>query len=236
MRYPTLRSWLCAIPILVGPALAMASSIEINGVCESGDCTTPSAIGLGSTVGPNSLNVTNFTINADSYDINITAYGATYLSGTYIYIDLSATYTGSAPSTSTDTIQVDQLQDFTNDGPGTWDGNYTEDVPVIVGDGTTFQANLCYDLTQCVGQVGPLGGGTYDYNLNNNLVGLDGEYLDADFDFVFTFPEGTLPGTSIDVPASVPEPAQRVPVVLVMLGGLCAMFLRRRRFSAGKEA
>lgn len=244
MHCPTRKSWLCAIPLLIAPALAMASNIEINGVCQSGDCTPSglqaSAIGLGSTSGPSSLNVANYTLNTDTYDINITSYGATYLSGTYIYIDLSATYTGIGPSTSADTIRVDELQDFYSNLPGTWDGNYTEVVPVIVGNGTTFEANLCYNggsSTQCVGQVGPVGAGTYNYNLNNNLTGLGtGDYLAGDFDFVFTFPDGTLTGTTIDLPSSIPEPAQRAPVVLAMLGGVGAMFLRRRKCSSGREA
>ena len=244
MRYPTQKFWLCAIPILIAPVLAMASSIEINGVCQTGNCSPSdlqaSAIGVGGTSGPNSLNVTNYTINTDTYDINITSYGATYLSGTYIYIDLSATYTGTSPSTSADTIQVDELQDFYNNTPGTWDGNYTEVVPVIVGNGATFQANLCYNggsFTQCVGQVGPLDTGTYNNNLSSNLVGLGGgDYLAADFDFIFNFPDGTLPGTSIDVPSSVPEPSQRVPVALALLGCLCAMLVRGRKFSSRKES
>src|SRR5581483_7824272 len=158
----------------------------------------------------------------------------------YIYIDMSATYIGSGPSTSADTIQVDELQDFFDNTPGTWDGNYTEVVPLIVGNGASFQANLCYSggsSTQCVGQVGPVGAGTYNFNLNSNLSGLGGgDYLAADFDLVFKFPAGTLPGTSIELPSSVPEPAQTFPIVLAIAGGFFAMWLRRRKFSLGEEA
>jgi hypothetical protein len=246
MRYPTKHFWLCAIPILMAPAMVLASNIEINGVCQQAapDCLPAglqaSALHVGGSTGPDSLDVSNYTINTDTYDINITSYGATYLSGTYIYIDLSATYTGSSPSTSADTIQVDELQDFFDNTPGTWDGNYTEVVPVIVGNGATFQANLCYNgglSTQCVGQVGPVGAGTYNSSLSSNLVGLGGgDYLAADFQFVFNFSDGTLPGTTVDVRSSVPEPSQRIAVALALLGGLCGMLIRRRKLSLRKEA
>jgi hypothetical protein len=242
MRYQMPRSWLCAISIFI-PGLVMGSNIEINGVCQSGDCSPSglqaSAIAVGGTAGPDVLDVSNYTINADTYDIDITSYGASYLSGTYIYIDLSATYTGSSPSTSADTIRVDELQDFFNNTPGTWDGNYTEVVPVIVGNGSTFQANLCYNggsSTQCVGQVGPVGTGTYNYNLSNNLTGLGGgDYLSADFDLIFNFADGTLPGTTLDVLSSIPEPAPRIPVAVALMGGICAMWVRRRKFSLREE-
>jgi hypothetical protein len=230
------------LSILMVPAFARAASIEINGTCEAGDCTTAglqsSAISYGQSTGPNTLALSDYTVGSDPYDINITSYGATYLSGTYIYIDFSATYVGSSPSTSADTIQIDELQDFYSNIPGTWDGDYTENVPVIVGSGTTFQANLCYNgraSTACVGQVGPVGAGTYNFALSNGLTGLGGgDYLAADFDFVLNFPEGTAPGTAIDVVSSVPEPGQTIPVAVLLVVLVCAT-LARSKFSLREE-
>jgi hypothetical protein len=230
------------LSILMAPAFARADSIQINGTCEVGDCTTAglqaSAISYGQVTGPNTFVLSDYIVGSDPYNIDITSYGATYLSGTYIYIDFSATYIGSSPSTTADTIQLDELQDFYSNIPGTWDGNYTENVPVIVGNGTTFQANLCYnggESTVCVGQVGPLSAGTYNYALSNGLMGLGGgDYLAADFDFVLKFPEGTAPGTTIDVLSSVPEPRQTIPVAVLLVGILCATLVRRK-FSLREE-
>jgi hypothetical protein len=241
----TTRNLCCLLSTLIAPAFARASAIEVNGTCEVGDCTTgglqSSALSFGQSTGPNTFDISNFTIGSDTYDLDITAYGASYLSGTFIFIDFSATYTGSGPSTSADTIRIDQLQDFFSDISGTWDSppNYTENVPAIVASGTTFQANLCYNggsSTQCVGQVGPVGGGTYNFGLSNGLMGLgSGDYLAADFDFILDFPAGTAPGTTIEVPASVPEPAFTGPVALVLVGLVCAILVRRGKLSLREE-
>lgn len=220
--------------ILIAPVVARATSIEINGTCEAGDCSTAgletSSIGVGQSTGPGTLTIDDYTIGSDMYDITISPYGANYIGGTNIYIDLSVTYVGIGPSTSADIIRIDELQDFYNSLPGTWDGNYTEGVPVSVGTGTTFEANVCYNggsSTQCVGQVGPVGAGTYNFNLDTHLTGLGGgDYLAADFYFILDFPEGTAPGTNISIPP-IPEPAQTVPVALALAGLLCATRLRK---------
>lgn len=230
---------------LIAPAFGKASAIQVNGTCEVGDCTTAglqsSALSFGQSTGPSTFNISNYTIGSDSYDIDISSYGASYFSGTYIFIDLSATYTGSGPSSTADSIRVDELEDFFSDLPGTWDSppDYTEYVPVIVGNGTTFEANLCYNggaSTDCVGQVGPIGAGTYNFSLSNSLMGLgSGDYLAADFDFIFDFPAGTEPGTTINVPSSVPEPAHTVPVALAVAGLVCAILVRGRKLSLKEE-
>jgi hypothetical protein len=211
-----------------------------------GDCSTAglqaAAIGYGQTAGPDAFSLGNYMIGSDAYDINISSYGATYLSGTYIFINFSATYIGVNPSTSADTIEIDELQDFYSNIPGTWDSppNYTEDVPVLVGSGTTFAANLCYNggsSTVCVGQVGPVGAGTYDLSLSSSLIGLGGgDYLSADFGFILNFPAGTASGTTIDAPASlVPEPAETIPVALALAGFVSVMLLRSDETSVKEE-
>jgi hypothetical protein len=230
------------LSLLTGPAFVKAASIEINGTCEVGDCSTAglesSAIGVGQSVGPNSINLGDYTVGTDVYDIDITSFGASYVSGTYIYIDFSATYIGTSPSTSADTIQINELQDFYNNLPGTWDGTYTENVPAIVGTGTTLQTNLCYNgggSTACVGQVGPVGAGAYNYALSNSLSGLGGgDYLAGDFDFLLTFPDATAPGTTVDLPSSVPEPTQTIPVAILLVGLVCAILIRDRRRSVNR--
>lgn len=234
------------LSILTAPLLLRASSIEINGTCEVGSCTSAglesSALSFGESTGPSNLTVSNFTVGSDPYTIDVTSYGASYLSGTYIYIDFSVTYTGSGPSSSADTLQVDELQDFFNDLPGTWDSppNYTEHVPAIVGNGTTLTANLCYnggESTQCVAQVGPVGSGTYDFNLSNSLIGLGGgDYLAADFDFILDFPAGTAPGTTIVLPSSVPEPSQTIPTAVLLFGMVCAIVVRGSKSLRSKES
>lgn len=239
------RLGLFLLCLIMTPGFVRASAIEIDSVCELGDCTMSglesAAIASGQSVGPNSFDLMNFVVGSDPYDINLTSYGASYLDGTLIYADLSVTYTGSGPSTGDDSIRIDDLQDFYNNLPGTWDGNYTENVPVIVGSGTTFQANLCYNggqSTACVGQVGPLGGGTYSPYFETYLSGLGtGDYLAGDFDFVFNFPAGTEPGTSINLPASiVPEPSQSVPLAIGFLVlFVCATIRRGRKRSFAEE-
>ncbi|MBV8052005.1 MAG: hypothetical protein JOZ80_12490 [Acidobacteriaceae bacterium] len=219
---------------LLLPLALHAADIKINSTCELGDCTNVDALGDGQSVGPANFSY-NYTVGSDTYNFSGT-YAASYSNtgGNNISLTLNATYTGSGPSTGHDVISFDLLQNYYDPRPGTWDGTYTESIPVSfsgnVGTGSTVTANLCYDGSQCVGQVGPYGPGSYDVSNSAVLTGLGtGDYLDADFNFTFDFMPGTQPGAGGDV-TSAPEPAQTIPAALglALIGGF---FLRRRKVS-----
>jgi hypothetical protein len=218
--------------ILLLPAFATAAAISVNGTCELGDCSTAglqsSAIGFGQSVPLTNFNF-NYIVGADTYNLS-GSYSASFGSGgTHIFGTVNATYTGTAPSAASDTLSFDLLQDYHFLNAGNWNGTYSENVPVSVGPGTTFTGDLCYDGTHCVGTIGPLSAGLYDKSQSASLTGLTGDYLAADFNFTFNFPQGIAPGAGIDVLASVPEPVQTVPVALALVGFSCAIL---RRFAS----
>jgi hypothetical protein len=223
--------------LLLSPFAAFAADIEINGTCIQGTCPPPagtsdalqfgqSNASPGSTPSPYSL-----MVNGDTYSISWT-YSDSFTSGTEIVINPVATFV-SGPSTTTDTITFDFFQNYyTNISNPTWDGTYTETVPLDiegpVASGSTASGELFYD-GQGLGLVGPVGPG-FHYKQNMvALTGLDLSTLSAEYEFTYTFAPGTT-GGSISSP-SIPEPAETLPLALLGLGS-CGFALRRRAKSA----
>ncbi|MBV8897067.1 MAG: hypothetical protein JO051_11190 [Acidobacteriaceae bacterium] len=235
MKLRTRNVLLFALSSLIVPVTIHAAAIQVNTTCKVGDCSSAglqsSALGFGQ-----SIPLTNFSFNyvvgADTYNVS-GSYSASFTSsGTSIFATADATYTGTSPSTSSDTLSGNVLQDYYFLNAGSWDGTYSEHIPVSVDPGATFTGDLCYDTTHCLGTIGPLGAGLYDERQTASLTGLTGDYLDASFNFTFMFPQGAAPGTGINVLASVPEPAQTVPVALALFGLGTGWFLRKRSAKA----
>jgi hypothetical protein len=221
--------------ICIAATCAKPAAIDVNGTCEVGNCSSVDSLSLGQSIGLSPFNF-NYVAGADTYNLS-GSYAASYTaSGTFIAVFISAIYTGSSPSTGNDTLTFNMLQNYFNSGPGTWDGTYTEHVPLViggqVGPSSSVTGNLFYD-GQGVGQVGPfIGSGSYNADQSANLTGLDGDTLAADFQFVFDFTPGTQPGAGATVAFSstVPEPAQTIPAALALsaLLGIGLMRLRSR--------
>jgi len=235
MKLRTRNVSLFVLSSLIVPLTIHAAAIQVNTTCEMGDCSSAglqsSALGFGQSVPLSNFNFT-YVVGPDTYNVS-GSYSASFSSsGTSIFATADAVYTGTSPSATTDTFSINVLQDYHFLNAGSWDGTYTEHIPVSVGPGATFSGDLCYDTTHCVGTIGPLSAGLYDEHQTASLTGLTGDYLDASFNFIFTFPQGAAPGTSIDVLASVPEPAQTVPVALALVGLGTGWFLRKRSVKA----
>jgi hypothetical protein len=236
------RSWntyLLFALSLAAPIAMQAEAVSVNTVCIVGtNCAAPDSLGDGqSTSG--TFNVNLDFADGDTYNVS-GSYGASYstLNGSTISINPVVTYTGVAPSHGTDTIHIDALQNYFDPSCCTWAGAYTESVPLVAqgsfGAGSQMSAQLFYDLIG-VGQVGPLAApGSYLITKTSNLDfgALDtSDTLAADFEFDFTFAQGTLPGAGENASTATPEPASLVLCGLGMLAMTWGAYRRNRYIS-----
>jgi hypothetical protein len=231
------RSWNTCLVValsLAAPVALRAEAVSVNAVCEVGDCASPDSLGNGqSTSGTFNFNF-GFA-DSDTYNIS-GSYAASYSSvnGSTISINPIVTYTGPGPSLGTDTIQLDALQNYFDPSCCTWAGTYTESVPLVgvggFGAGSLMSGQLFYDLVG-VGLVGPYAApGSYFQTKSANLdFGAQdtSDTLAADFEFNFTFGQGSSPGAT-EGASSAPEPAS---VFLCGLGLLTLAGVYRRNRS-----
>lgn len=225
---------------LLTGANAQAAAIELNGACEVGSCATvqADAISYGQSVATTPFNF-NYTFGGttDTYDVSGT-YAASYgANGSVFVADVAAMYVGNSTNTKSkgDMFTIDVLQSIFDNGPGSFDGLYTETVPVTigisVGPNTLVSADLFYN-GQGVGLVGPfIGTGTYYGQAQSNLTGLTGNYLNADFQFSYVFTAGATAGAgaAVVVSSATPEPAETIPAALACGLFVWAVIVRRRR-------
>lgn len=234
----------CAVLILLSGQNANATAIQVNGTCEVNFCGGAaldiSALKLNQSVSTTSFDFFFTFANTDEYEISGT-YAASYdaTNGTVIQVTAIADYVtnGTASASAADVLTLDYLQHYQNVGPGTWDGTYTESVPVTiganVGAGTSVSADLFWD-GQGVGVIGPFTGpGSYYGAASNNLTGLTGAFLDADFQYTFNFAAGAQAGAGVTVPltSATPEPAQLIPAGLTLSFFVFTM-LRRKAYES----
>ena len=211
-----LRSSYFVAAFLLSAAVAKPAAITLNGTCELGNCSSVDSVSNGQSVGPANFNFNYSFADGDIYNLSGT-YSASYstINGSSIGLGLSATYTGSSPSVGNDVLTFDLLQNYFDNSAGSFDGTYHETAPVTlsgnVGAGSTVTAQLSYD-GQGIGLLGPYGPGTNLGQQSAYLTGLDGNYLDADFNFTFHFLAGTQPGAGGTSPAPTPEPALLLPL------------------------
>ncbi len=218
--------------LLAAPLLCLPAIIQVNGTCEVGaGCPTVDSITNGGSVGPTNFNF-NTSVNGDAYNFNGT-YSASYVNGTHLAINFSTIYTGTLPTATNDVLTLDIFQNYNTPGATSWDGNYSETIPVNLGTTTGASSSVTgdayYDQTHDVGPLTFTGPGFHSGQKTTDLTGLTGATLDADFRFTLDFTAGTLSGGTITVlPTSVPEPSQAAPVCLVLAGLFCTVLVRRR--------
>jgi hypothetical protein len=177
----------------------------------------------------------NYTFSdGDTYNIS-GQYAARYDSdGTWIDVTPVVMYTGSAPAAGTDRITFDLLQNYFDNSPGTWDGNYTETLPLVnsAGRGSTLSAQLIID-GQGLPVAGPFGPGSYYLQNTAYLSGLTGDILSWDYQFQFDFPATTtLRGARMArLESPVPEPCLMFPCGIALMLLTVASREVHRRFS-----
>jgi MYXO-CTERM domain-containing protein len=201
------------------PILGLCSTLNVNGTCY-GPCSTTALSTGQSTFGYTDGTI---TVGADTFSLHA-SYGASYdhSAGSFITIDPTVTYTGTGLS-GNDTITIDFLQNYFDNVGSSFDGTYTEHVPLQLSAATGGTVELFID-GQGVGAVGPYGPGSYDVTKSADLSGLTSTTLAYDYQFVFTF-NGASPGATA---SSTPEPAQTIPAAL-SLAGFALVALRRRK-------
>jgi hypothetical protein len=122
---------------------------------------------------------------------------------------------------------------YYNSSPGTWDGAYTETVPLElygnVGAGSTVSAELFYG-GQGIGLVGPFGPGYHFAQVTTTLTGLNNDILPAVFVFNFNFEAGTDTGSG-GSGSPVPEPCEALPLGLALGCVVWGRLAARRRSS-----
>jgi hypothetical protein len=229
---------------LTAPIVTLASSIEVNSVCEVGTCPIPT-----DRLTPgNSIPVTNFNfedvINGDTYDFygSYSAYNTSNSPSGSVGIELDATavYEGNAPTAQDDEILLNDLQN--NTVPSSFSLNETYDESVTASFGGTLVKN-----TSLRGQMFFNGDGLGSFGIfsgpgSNTVVtplSLTGTILDEDFQDVFDFGVGTLPGTSITAIATAsltptPEPAGIIPIAAILALCLGVPAIRRSRLASKK--
>ena len=226
--------------LLLLPGFAFASSIEINSTCVLGTCPPASgptdAVQLGQSVGPTTGTYSLAFGNGDQYLISWTFSASYDANRTRLSVDPMATYVGVDPSIGNDLITFQFFQNFYGPGPGTWDGSYTETVPLSLsltaGAGSTVSGQLSYD-GQPMGLIGPHGPGDFLEQNTMTLSGLTDNTLASIFVFNFDFHQGTTANTTASAAsvtvADVPEPAQALPLGIAFLGAAYRLATRRRR-------
>jgi hypothetical protein len=150
------------------------------------------------------------------------------------------TYTGASPTTTNDIVTVDFFQNFYDTSSGTWDGTYTEHVPLSLtsnaASGSYVEGELYIDGTNGLGLAGPVGpGGSTYVQESENLTGFPGDTnstLLYEYEFTFDFTAGTTSGATA---ASVPEPSQLLPLGVALSAVAIFGFVSRRRLMYPKD-
>jgi hypothetical protein len=220
-----------AVLALALPVAGFSAAVEANSVCQTAPTgTSCSAAALtasaltpgGSTSGSYNFNV---TVGTDVYKVTGT-YFDTLSPTDHVFLGFFPTVTVVSASTTTpDTVSLDLLQDFSDPTLAQWDGNYSENIPLVLPvKNSTGEGQVFYDGIS-VGLLGPVSGtGVYDLSGSKSPVSpLAGSLLVADFNLTFTFPVGSTAGQTASSPA--PEPTETALVGL----GLAGLFLLKAR-------
>jgi uncharacterized protein (TIGR03437 family) len=206
--------FLMAIVALFSEVAAEAAGVDtairitagVNSICMVGSCDDVSLqvgalnnSGNADSIPSTPFNFTyTFPATTDKYILSGSYLSSYDESGIVFTVLVAATYVGNSGGTSSqgDSFTLDFLQDIFDNGPGTFDGTYTETLPVTLAANTSVAGNLFWN-GQGVGALGPfVGPGSFDGFTSNNLARLDGDYLEGDFRFTFNFVTGAVPGAT----------------------------------------
>jgi hypothetical protein len=208
----------------------LALAIPVIGLPANVTLTGPT-VTFNGTAGPTSFNQTVTFGNGDVFDVAGTFSAAYNSGGTSLSINPTVTYVGATPSVGNDSISISYTQPYFDNSPGSWDGLYTETIPVniigAVGAGSSLSGQLSYN-----GQgLGVLTGSSGVLTNSANLTGLTTDTLTADFELTYNLNAGTAPGAGISSPASssVPEPTEALPVGMGLAGVMYTVARRRKK-------
>ena len=212
------------------PFTAQSAAVSVDGTCVSASsCSSPTAISFGQTI-TGTIPYTLTLVDGDKYGISVTYSAAYGNAGSQIIVDPTVTYIGSAPSVATDVISLNFYQSIFDDTPGTFDGTYSETIPIVVPANVEVFGQLFVD-GQGLPLLGPFTNGTFDPNATQALTGLTGDVLAYQYNFTYQFAAGVINGTSTSSPSATltPEPAQTIPAAIGLGGFALAAFRRRKR-------
>jgi hypothetical protein len=229
IKLHTLRvAALLAAPIAAFPA-AVTLTVGSTVNCEYGPCSSVDTLSAGQTTSGN-VAVT-FNVNGDQYSLSSPFSAADHdPNGTSISFSPTVTYLGTSPTAQADKFTIDFLQNYSYSGP--LNGYYYDESTLGTLNGkaapsSNFTAQLFYN-GQGLGLMGPFYVGTSSGDGEKQLYGLSSP-LTADYQFVYDFAAGTLPGAGAsapNAPSATPEPSA---YALTLLGGIAALMSSRRR-------
>ena len=206
--------------------------VEVNSVSYSGTCplgTQADSLTSGKSTSGNFAFLFTNPGDMDQYFIS-GSYFASYEvngGGSVFGTDLTVSYASGTPAPLTDNFTIDVLQDIYDSSPGTFNGTYNEDIPVILnGAGSSATGQFLWD-GQSVGLLTFPGPGSYNKSATATLTGLTGNVLAADAQFDFTFAAGTTFGAGASV-TFTPEPVEAAPALFSFLLGAAWIGFRRR--------
>ncbi len=221
-----------ALPVaflLAVPFTAHSAAVSVNGTCvTASSCSSPTTISYGQTVS-GTIPYTLTLADGDQYGISV-VYAASYgASGSLLTVDPTVSYVGSSPTVAADVISVNFYQSIFDNSPGTFDGTYTETVPLVVPANVEAYGQLFVD-GQGLPLLGPYTNGSYDPTASQALTGLDGDTLAYQYNFTFQFSAGVSSGTTTSSPSTLtPEPTQTIPAALALAG--FALIYRRKTWT-----
>ena len=204
--------------LLAVPFTAQSAAVSVNGTCvTASSCSSPTTISYGQTIS-GTVPYTLTLADGDKYGLSV-AYSASYgASGSLLTVDPTITYIGAAPTVAADVISVNFYQSIFDDSPGSFDGTYTETIPLVVPANVQAYGQLFVD-GQGLPLLGPYTNGTYDPSASQALTGLDGDTLAYQYNFTYDFSAGVSSGTSTSSPPSsslTPEPTQTIPAAFAL--------------------
>ncbi len=207
---------------------SLAIALPLLGVCSNYTLNvTGSTIPYGSsTSGDPATTVT--LADGDMYSLS-PLYSTTTSGGTHVDFKPTATYESSTPLTAGfDAITMTYTQTITAASNLSFDGTYTETVPLFAGDHETASGHLTVGTTDfpTIALSGP---GSFTGTASEDIENLPSGSVTETWTFLFQFFNGAVKGESASSPTStVPEPAQIIPAGLSLVG-FALVALRRRK-------
>lgn len=233
------------------PILGTCAAVQVNAVCYVGNCDSPDSIGVGQT-SAGSFNFNYSFADGDLYSVTGT-YSNSY-PGIHTSFQPTVTYLSNdgnifTPSVQTDVLSLVMSQNFYDPTGSSWAGTYCQDIPLAVTSLARANGNTYFDGNGIgfITQEGPGSSNqshcayfpfTASQNASPTMVTqtlldftfLGGNIAPASISSVTPPPPSAAPLTLLatsDI-ASVPEPAQLLPVGLLLIA-LSAFRFRTRK-------